>query len=137
MVPLPAPFLTALAEGDVVLVTSRAGAGMGTVRMTFALAPPGVVYLLTSAFSRKALRWDRDSWVRLTVPGTRAVTEAAVHRVSADGLDPDAEAAVLARFPDAGAATPEALRQLLETGTHLLFRVEGEPANNEGEGRPA
>jgi hypothetical protein len=46
--------------------------------------------------------------------------------VAADDLDPAAEAAVLARFPDAGAATPEALRELLETGTHLLFRVEGE-----------
>jgi hypothetical protein len=125
MVSLPAPLLAALADCDEVLVTSRAGAGMGTVRMSFATAPPGVVYLLTSAFSRKALRWDRDPWVRLTVPGSRIVAEAAVHRVAADDLDPAAEAAVLARFPDAGAATPEALRELLETGTHLLFRVEG------------
>ncbi len=127
MVPLPAPLLAALADGEEVLVTSRAGAGMGTVRMSFAIAPPGVVYLLTSAFSRKALRWDRDPWVRLTVPGTRLVAEAAVHRVAAEELDGAAEEAVLARFPDAGAATAEALRELLETGTHLLFRVEGEP----------
>jgi hypothetical protein len=137
MVSLPAPLLAALADCDEVLVTSRAGAGMGTVRMSFATAPPGVVYLLTSAFSRKALRWDRDPWVRLTVPGCRIVAEAAVHRVAADDLDPSAEAAVLARFPDAGAATPEALRELLETGTHLLFRVEGEsPVDASGPARP-
>jgi hypothetical protein len=137
MVSLPAPLLAALADCDEVLVTSRAGAGMGTVRMSFATAPPGVAYLLTSAFSRKALRWDRDPWVRLTVPGSRIVAEAAVHRVAADDLDPAAEAAVLARFPDAGAATPEALRELLETGTHLLFRVEGEsPVDASGPARP-
>ena len=127
MVSLPAPLLVALRDRDEVLVTSRAGAGMGTVRMSFAIAPPGVVYLLTSAFSRKAIRWDRDPWVRLTVPGSRVVAEAAVHRVAAGELDPPAEAAVLARFPDAGAATSEALRELLQTGAHLLFRVEGEP----------
>jgi hypothetical protein len=63
--------------------------------------------------------------VRLTAPGSRLVAEAVVQRVMADELDPAAEAAVLARFPDAGAATREALRELLETGTHLLFRVEG------------
>ncbi len=131
-IPLPTPLLAALRDRDEVSVTSRAGAGMGTVRMSFALAPPGVVYLLTSAFSRKALRWSRDPWVRLTVPGIGVVAEAAVHRVTADELDSAAEAAVLGRFTDAGAATPEALRELLETGTHLLFRVEGEPAVRAG-----
>ena len=132
LIPLPAPLLAALADRDEVLVTSRAGARMGTVRMSFATAPSGVVYLLTSAFSRKALRWDRDPWVRLTVPGSQVAAEAVVQRVAADDLDP--EAAVLARFPDAGAATREALRELLETGTHLLFRVAGEPADrSEGE----
>ena len=134
MVSLPAPLLVALADRDEVLVSSRAGARMGTVRMSFATAPSGVVYLLTSAFSRKALRWDRDPWVRLTVPGSQVAAEAVVQRVAADDLDPAAEEAVLASFPDAGAATPEALRELLETGTHLLFRVAGEPADrSEGE----
>ena len=137
MVPLPAPLLAALAGREEVLVTSRAGAGMGTVRMSFAIAPPGVAYLLTSAFSRKASRWDRDPWVRLTAPGSRLAAEAVVQRVMADGLDPAAEAAVLARFPAAGAATPEALRELLETGTHLLFRVEGGPDGGaSGSARP-
>jgi len=72
MVPLPAPLLAALAGREEVLVTSRAGAGMGTVRMSFAIAPPGVVYLLTSAFSRKASRWDRDPWCasRRRAPGS-------------------------------------------------------------------
>jgi len=41
MVPLPAPLLADLAGSDEVLVTSRAGAGMGTVRMSFAIASPG------------------------------------------------------------------------------------------------
>jgi len=57
----------------------------------------------------------------------------------ADGLDPDAEAAVLACFSAAAPATPEALRELLETGTHLLFRVEGGPTMagmTEGTGTP-
>jgi hypothetical protein len=134
LIPLPAPLLAALAGRDEVLVTSRAGTGMGTVRMSFATAPPGVVYLLTSAFSRKAARWDRDPWVRLTVPDSQVAAEAVAQRVAADDLDSAAEDAVLARFPDAGAATPEALHELLETGTHLLFRVEGEPAGrSEGE----
>ena len=136
LIPLPAPLLASLLDRDEVSVTSRAGAGMGTVRMSFAVAPPGVVYLLTSAFSRKALRWERDPWVRLTVPGTHVVAEASVHRVAADELDPAAEEAVLSRFTDAGAATPEALRQLLEVGAHLLFRVEGEPSEVPPKVRP-
>jgi hypothetical protein len=123
--PLPAAFLAALSDRDELLVSSRAGARTGTVRMGFAVAPPGVVYLLTSAFSRKALRWEQDPWVRLEVPGTELSVEAAVHRVAPDELDMVAQGAILERFGDAGAATPEALRQLLEAGTHTLLRVGG------------
>jgi hypothetical protein len=76
--------------------------------------------------------------VRLTVPGSQVAAEAGVQRVAADDLDPAAQEAVLARFPDAGAATPEALRELLETGTHLLFRVEGESDGGaSGSARPS
>ena len=123
--PLPADLLAALDGREEVLVTSRAGARTGTVTMGFAVAPPGIVHLLTSAFSVKALRWERDPWVRLTVPGTGVAAEGTVHRMTAAEIDPAVEAAILERFGTAGAATPEALRQLLETGTQLLFRVEG------------
>ena len=123
--PLPTALLAALDGREEVLVTSRTGTRTGTVTMSFAVAPPGVVHLLTSAFSVKALRWERDPWVRLTVPGTGVAAEGTVHRMTAAEIDPAAEAAILERFGTAGAATPEALRQLLETGTQLLFRVEG------------
>jgi hypothetical protein len=125
MVPLPAALLAALRDRDEVLVTSRAGIRMGTVPMSFALAPPGVVYLLTSAFSLKARRWESDPWLRLTVPGTEVSAEASVRRTAASEIDSGAEAAILERFATAGAATPEALRELLDTGAQLLFRVEG------------
>ena len=94
--------------------------------MSFAVAPPGVLYLLTSAFSRKALRWDRDPWVRLAVPGGDLTAEGAVTPVRGDEVDAATESAILERFADSGAATPEALRQLLESGTHRLFRIGGE-----------
>lgn len=124
-VPLPGDLLEALRGRDEVLVSFRAGPRRATVRMGFAVAPPGVIYLLTSAFSRKALRWDRDPWARLAVPGTDVAAEGTATPVTADQIEPAAEAAILERFTDSGAATPEALRQLLETGAHLLFRVEG------------
>lgn len=126
--PLPAALLAALQGREEVLVSSRTGARTGTVTMSFAVAPPGVIHLLTSAFSVKALRWERDPWVRLTVPGTGVAAEGTVHRMTAAELDPAAEAAILGRFGSAGAATPESLREILETGTQLLFRVEGEAA---------
>ncbi len=128
MTPLPSGLLTSLREREEVLVTSRAGPRTVTVRMAFAPAPPGVLYLLTSAFSRKVRRWERDPWVRVAVPGTAEVAEGTVTPVAASELDDGARRAVLVRFADAGAATPEALTQLLETGAHVLFRVEGTAA---------
>jgi hypothetical protein len=122
---LPAAFLAALADGDEVLVTSRSGAREVTVPMTIAVSPGGTVYVMTSAFSRKAERWDRDPWVRVAIPGTAGLAvEGWVHPVRVDELDAAAETAILDRFATAGAATPEALRQLLEAGTTLLLRVE-------------
>ena len=123
--PLPGDLLEALRGVDEVLVSSRAGSRTVTVRMGFALAPPGVLYLLTSAFSRKALRWDVDPWVRISVPGTGVAAEGTARAVSAGEIDAASEAAILDRFIDSGAATAEALRQLLETGAHLLIRVDG------------
>ena len=125
MVPLPAGFLNALAGRDEMLVSSRTESRTGTVPMSFVVAPPGVVYLLTTAFSRKAQRWESDPWVRLTVPGTDVAVEAEARPVPADELDSATEALIVDGFTTAGATTPEALRQMLETRTHQLFRVEG------------
>ncbi|HZS15799.1 MAG TPA: hypothetical protein VFC09_14485 [Candidatus Dormibacteraeota bacterium] len=126
--PLPAPLLDALREEDEVLVTSRdAPSGrQGTVRMWFAVAPPGVVYLFTLAFSRKAERWRRDPWVRLTAPGSGVSAEGVAHRVGGEELAAVAALAV-DRWDMAGATTPEALHRLVEEGSHLLLRVEGGP----------
>jgi hypothetical protein len=123
--PLPSPFLDALGESDEVLVTSRdpVSGRRGTVPMWFAVGPPGVVYLLTFAFSRKAERWRRDPWVRLTVPGTDVAAEGIVQVVATEELDALAPL-VVDRFDMAGAATPEALRRLVEAGSHVLLRVE-------------
>ena len=126
MRPLPSSFLDALRDHDEVLVTSRdpESGRRGTVPMWFATAPSGVVYLLTFAYSRKAERWRRDPWVRLSVPAASA--EGVVHFV--DGADAEIdEIAPLAveRWDMAGAATPEALHRLLDEGTHVLLRVEG------------
>lgn len=127
MRPLPSSFIDALRDRDEVLATSRdPGSGRrGTVPMWFAVAPSGVVYLLTFTYSRKAERWRRDPWVRLAVPGGGASAEGVVHFV-VDRAEVD-EIATLAveRWDMAGAATPEALHRLLDDGTHVLLRVEG------------
>lgn len=128
MRPLPSSFLTALADKEEVLVSSRDpdSGRLGTVRMWPAVSPQqGVVYLLTFTFSRKAERWRRDPWVRLRVPATGETAEGVVHFVSArDEVDAVAPLAV-ERWDMAGAATPEALHRLLDDGTHVLVRVGG------------
>lgn len=92
--------------------------------MGFAVGPPGVVYLLTAVFSVKAHRWESDPWVRLTEPETGASAAGSVDRMGVDDLE--AITAVIGdRFVASGAATPEAMRTLVEGGTHLLVRVSG------------
>jgi hypothetical protein len=120
--------LDALGEEEEVLVTSRdhAGGKHGTVPMWFAVGPPGVVYLFTLAFSRKAQRWQRDPWVRLTTPGSGVAAEGVVRPVGSEELDAVAPLAV-ERWDMAGATTPEGLRRLVEDGSHLLLRVEAAP----------
>lgn len=128
MPPLPAPFLDSLRDRDEVLVTSRdpESGRRGTVPMWFTVVPPGVVYLLTHAFSRKAERWRRDPWVRLSVPGDGGVAVEGVVRFVTDREEVEAIAPLaVERWDMAGAATPEALHRLLEDGTHALLRIEG------------
>jgi hypothetical protein len=126
--PLPAALLDALRDEEEVLVSSRDAASgkRGTVPMWFAVGPPGVVYLFTLAFTRKAQRWQRDPWVRLTAPGSGIAAEGVVQPVSSDELDAVAPLAV-ERWDMAGATTAEGLRRLVEDGSHLLLRVEAPP----------
>ena len=126
--PLPPRFREALAGREEILVSSREAGREVTVPMTFALGATGHVYLMTSAFSRKARRWARDPWVRLTVARGAAGVEGAAVSITADDLAADDVEHVLERFRSAGAATPEALRELVASGTHLLVRVDGRAA---------
>src|SRR5258708_22343412 len=89
MRPLPASLLDALRDEEEVLVTSRdARTGrQGTVPMWFAVGPPGVVYLFTLAYSRKAERWRRDPRVRLTTPGKGQSAEGGGHGLGAAEID--------------------------------------------------
>ncbi len=130
--PLPAALLTALRDEEVVRVTSRDGPHRGTVPMWFAIQPPGILYLFTHAFSRKAERWRRDPWVRLRPPADGPAVEGTVHFVEGPELERVIEM-VVERWAMAGATTPEALRRMVAEGSHALLRVEARAGRG---GRP-
>jgi hypothetical protein len=130
--PLPREFLEALAEHDEVLVTSREGGTRGTVPTWFVIAPPGVVYLYSFAFSEKARRWQVDPWVRLRVPGEPARSvEGVVHFVDPGEIDDDTAQLIVERWSMQGAPTVEGLRRTLRDRVHVLVRVEGQPASDQ------
>jgi hypothetical protein len=87
------------------------------------VSPPGVVYLFTSAFSVKAVRWRSDSWVRLTVPGEKWSTEGRVHVVHEAEVDAVAPQ-IVERWGMWGATTPEGLKRLIRDREYVLLRVE-------------
>ncbi|MHB1525445.1 MAG: hypothetical protein ACYDEA_02715 [Candidatus Dormibacteria bacterium] len=120
--PLPPDFVLQLEGEEELLVSSRDPGGEGRVRMWFAVAPSGHIYLLTPAISRKAERWLEDSWVRLRIPGSRVSQEGRVQLVDSKGALADVELLV-ERFRLSGAATPEALAWMLDSGSHLLLRA--------------
>lgn len=91
--------------------------------MWFAVGKQGTVYLLTPSHTVKAQRWADDPWVRLAAPGGPEI-EGEVQPVGAEELGDDAEVLVR-RFALAGAATPEALKWMVESGSHRLYRVSG------------
>jgi hypothetical protein len=127
--PLPTEFLDALADQDEVLVTSREGDTRGTVPTWFVIAPPGVVYLFTFAFSEKARRFRDDPWVRLATRSTpRVSAEGVVHFVQPDELDDATGERVVDRWSMQGAPTLQGLRRTLRDRVHALIRVEGVPA---------
>lgn len=123
---LSSEFLAALAQHDEVLVTSRSGTTFGTVPTWFVVAPAGVVYLFSFAFSEKVRRWRTDPWVRLTTPGEgRQSVEGAVHFVDPDDLDDEAAQLIVDRWSMQGAPTIPGLRRTLRDRVHALVRVEG------------
>ncbi|HEY2703287.1 MAG TPA: hypothetical protein VGL20_06325 [Candidatus Dormibacteraeota bacterium] len=125
--PLPAAFLAALQGEEELLVTSRGPRRRGSVRAWFAVAPPGMVLLLTDAHSVKAERWRRDPWVRLSVPGGGPGVEGTARFVTGAEVDLLAPL-VVERWDMAGAPTVEGLHRILDAGTHVLVAVEGAPA---------
>ena len=125
--PLPSDFLTALDGCEEVLVTSREGATRGRVPMWFVIAPPGVVYLFSFAFSEKVRRWRSDPWVRLTVPVQPAVAvDGVAHFVTPEELDDATAALIVDRWSMQGAPTVEGLRRTLHDRVHALIRVEAD-----------
>lgn len=95
------------------------------MRTWFVVAPPGVLYIFSEAFSRKVYRWRRDPWVRLTVPGGGPSVEGRVTFVPAD--DPALESvapAVLERWRDWGTLHLEGLRRMIRDGVNALVRIE-------------
>jgi hypothetical protein len=124
---LPPEFLEALVGHDEVLVSSRENAARGTVPMWFVIAPPGVVYLFSFAFSEKVRRWRTDPWVRLSVPGRpQAFVEGVAHFVSPDEIDDVLGSLVIERWNMQGAPTLEGLRRTLRDRVHALIRVEAQ-----------
>ena len=127
MQPLPAQFLDALTaqHEDEVMVTSREGETRGTVPTWFVVAPPGVVYLFTFAFSEKARRFRSDPWVRLATRGApRVSTEGVAHFVGPEELDAPTAELIVDRWNMQGAPTVEGLRRTLRDRVHALIRVE-------------
>ena len=123
---LPPRFLERLAGQDELVVSSREGARVGSVRTWVAVAPDGAVLLFAEAFSVKARRWRSDPWVRLRIPGGGPVAEGAVRFYGPEEVDPVAPL-VIARWADWGVTHVEGLRRMLRAGTHVLVRVESVP----------
>lgn len=103
-------------------MSSRGPAGSGTVRMWFAVSPNGHLYLLTPSYSIKAQRWMEDPWIKLTVPNGGPSVEGTVTRLRAENSEVHSDLLV-SRFGMAGATTREALRWMVESGSHLLLLV--------------
>src|SRR5919199_1690597 len=126
--PLSAEFLSTLEGHEEVLVSSREGAARGPVPMWLIVAPPGVVYLCTFAFSTNARRWRADPWVRLRAPGSSISADGRVSFVVAEEIDADLAEHIVERWSMQGAPTVEGLRRTIREGVHALLRVEaGDP----------
>ena len=99
------------------------------MRAWFVAAPPGVVYLFGYSFSLRAQRWRSDPWVRLTVPGHGPSAEGSAHFVTGEELSAIAPL-VVERWGMAGASTVEGLQRMVQNGTYVVVRVEGQDPGN-------
>jgi hypothetical protein len=120
---LPPGFIAALEGQEELIVTSREGGRERSVRAWYVLAQPATIYLFTEAFSLRAVRWRRDPWVRLRVPGGPSV-EGTVHLMTAEELDEPLIALVTERWWMWGATTAEGLGRMLRDGSHILVRFD-------------
>ena len=127
--PLPSAFLDQLGDLEEILVSSRDPLSQGTVRMWFAVIPPGFIYLLTPTFTQKAARWRDDPWVNFRIPGTRVNQAGVVAALSWEEAKSSAEL-LTRRFAMSGAATPEALRWMLQDGSRQLLKAGLEAGND-------
>ena len=93
--------------------------------MWYVVAPPGVVYLFSFAFSEKVRRWRTDPWVRLTVPDEpTSSVDGEVHFVGPEEVDEELGDQIVERWSMQGAPTIEGLRRTLRDRVHALIRVE-------------
>lgn len=133
--PLPRAFLDQLANEEELLVSSRDPSGRGTVRMWFAVVPPGYVYLLTPTITLKAERWRYDPWVRFQIPGSGADQEGLAVEATWEEAEPHLDL-LTRRFAMAGAATGEALHWMIKDGSRRLLKVGLRPdASSEAVGK--
>lgn len=120
---LPPTFIEALRQQEEVMVSSREGSRVRSVRAWYVVGPDERIYLFTYSFALRAARWRQDPWVRLMVPGGPSV-EGTAHFVSADELDDSIAPLIMERWWLWGATTEEGLRRMLRDQSHVLVRVD-------------
>jgi hypothetical protein len=120
---LPASFLQALDGQEELIISSREGGRVRSVRAWYVLGPASTLYLFTYSFALRAARWRQDPWVRLTVPGGPSI-EGRVQFVGADELDASLVPSLIERWSMWGATTAEGVRRMLRDGSHVLLRVD-------------
>jgi len=121
---LPPAFRKALDGTDELLVASREGARVRSVRAWFIVTPEHDIYLFNYAYALRVARWRNDPWVRLTVPGGEQSVEGRVRFIDAAELDAAVQDQVVERWGMWGATTAEGLRRMVRDGSHVLVRVE-------------
>jgi hypothetical protein len=121
---LPTAFVDALQGNEEVIVTSREDGRERSVRAWYVMAPPGTIYLFTYSYALRVVRWRKDPWVRLRVPGSDHSAEGTVHFLTEKELDAAPLDQVLERWWMWGATTEPGLRRMIRDGSHVLIRVD-------------
>jgi hypothetical protein len=120
----PRSFIDALTGHDELIITSREDARERSVRAWYVLSPEGKIYLFTYSYALRVVRWRKDPWVRLRIPGGGPSIEGTIHFVGPDELDEPLTEAVMERWWMWGATTSEGLRRMMRDGSHVLVRVD-------------